>query len=137
MSYPAGPRVAALVSGGKVYSVGAEGNLYSVGSNELAIIDPNDGSTIKSVPYLAEQGSNAILTRGVLWVNSWTQTFAYDASTLELLRVFDIAPPATAVPGSLGAFASDTAAINTGSSCAPTCTVGVSVFRSQTSSGTR
>ena len=134
---PLWTRVTPVGQFGGTVAIGPEGNLYSVGSNELAIIDPNDGSTIKSVPYLVEIGSNAILTRGVLWVYSWTQTFAYDASTLELLRVFDIAPPATAIPASLGAFASGTAAINTGSSCAPTCTVGVSVFRSQTSSGTR
>jgi hypothetical protein len=126
---PLWTRVTPIGQTGGTVAIGAEGNIYSVASNEIAVIDPSDGSTIKSVPYL-DVGSNASLTRGVLWVHSFTQTFAYDSTTLALLRVFDVGPGnyGPAIP--IGAFASDTAAIDT-LLCTPTCAGGVSVFRSQ------
>lgn len=73
-------------------AIGPGGNLYAVGSNELAVIDPNDGSTIRSVPFLFINGCTPALTSGVVWVYSDTQTYAYDSDTLELLRVFDGSP---------------------------------------------
>lgn len=126
---PLWTRVTRLGQFGGTVAVGQEGNLYSVAGNELAIIDPNDGSTIQSVPYLF--GSSPALTRGVVWVSSYTQTFAYDSRTLELIRVFDWLPG-----GSTGLFVSDTAAINF-SNCTPSCNAGVSVYRSQPSLGIR
>lgn len=126
---PLWTRVTPLGQYGGTVAIGQEGNLYSVSSNELAIIDPNDGSTIQSVPFLF--GSSPALTRGVVWVSSDTQTYAYDSSTLELLRIFDWLPA-----GSTGLFVSDTAAINF-SNCTPSCNAGVSVYRSQPSLGIR
>jgi hypothetical protein len=128
---PLWTRVTTLSQFGGAMAIGPEGNLYSVGSNELAIIDPNDGSTIQSVPFLFDNGCNAILTRGVVWVHSDTQTYAYDSRTLELLRVFDVGPGAYESFNPLGAFVSDTAALNT------ITTGGVSVYRSQPSLGIR
>jgi len=38
VSYPAGPRVAPLVSGGKVYTLGAEGNLQCLSSHDGSVV---------------------------------------------------------------------------------------------------
>jgi outer membrane protein assembly factor BamB len=42
ISYPAGPRVAPLVSGGKVYTLGAEGNLFCFDANQGKILWSRD-----------------------------------------------------------------------------------------------
>jgi len=110
---------------GGAVAIGPDGNLYAVGSNELAIIDPNDGSTIRSVPFLFVNGCTPALTRGVVWVHSDTQTYAYDSRTLELLRVFDGSPGFDLGYDPVGAFVPDTAALNTGR------TGGVSIYRGQ------
>ena len=110
---------------GGAVAIGPEGNLYAVGSNELAIIDPNDGSTIRSVPFLFVNGCTPALTRGVVWLHSDTQTYAYDSRALELLRVFDGSPGFDLGYDPVGAFVPDTAALNT------TRTGGVSVYRNQ------
>jgi outer membrane protein assembly factor BamB len=133
---PLWTRITSLSQIGGTVAIGPEGNLYSVGSNELAIIDPNDGSTIQSVPFLFANGCNAVLTRGVVWVHSTTQTYAYDSHTLELLGVLDVGPGLYSGFNSLGAFVSDTVALNT-IICTPVCTGGVSVYRSQSLLGIR
>jgi hypothetical protein len=115
-------------SGGPV-AVGLEGNLYSVGSNELAIIDPSDGSTIQSVPFLFGNGCSPALTRRVVWVYSETQTYTYDSRTLEPLRVFDGSAGFYFGFDPLGAFVSGTAALNT------VTTGGISVYLSQPTLG--
>jgi hypothetical protein len=97
-------------------ALGSNGNLYSVGSNELAIINPNDGSTIKSVPFLFVNGCSPVLTRGAVWVYSDTQTFAYNSETLELLRTFDGSAGFNLGFDPLGAFVPGVAAINTSTS---------------------
>jgi hypothetical protein len=89
---PLWTRITPFSQFGGAVAIGPEGNLYAAGSNELAIIDPNDGSTIGSVPFLFVNGCTPALTRGVVWVHSDTQTYAYDSRTLELLRVFDGSP---------------------------------------------
>jgi outer membrane protein assembly factor BamB len=120
---PLWTRITPLSQEGGTVAIGPEGNLYSVASNELAIIDPNDGSTIQSVPFPFLFGCSPVITRGVVWVYSPTQTYAYDARTLQLLRVFDVSPPIYRGFDPVGAFVSGTAAFNT--------TGGVSVYRSQ------
>ncbi len=42
MSYPAGPRAAPLVNGGKVFSLGAEGNLYCLDASDGKVIWSRD-----------------------------------------------------------------------------------------------
>ena len=110
---------------GGAVAIGPEGNLCSVGSDELAIIDPNDGSTIRSVPFLFANGCTPSLTRGVVWVHSETQTYAYDSRTLTLLQVFNGSPGFAFGLDPVGAFVPDTAALNTANSG------GVSVYRKQ------
>ena len=110
---------------GGAVAIGPEGNLYAVGNNEIAIINPNDGSTIRSVPFLFVNGCTPALTRGVLWVHSDTQIFAYDSRTLELLRVFDGSPGFDLGYDPVGAFVPGIAALNT------TRTGGVSVYRTR------
>ena len=127
---PLWTRTTAFSQFGGTVAIGPEGNLYSVGSNEFAIIDPNDGSTIQSVPFLFVNGCNPVLTRGVVWVYSDTQTYAYDSRTLELLRVFDGSAGFNHGFEPLGAFVSDTAALNT-------TTGGVSVYQTQSLLGIR
>ena len=121
---------------GGTVAIGPEGNLYSVGSNKLAIIDPNDGSTIQSVPFPFVNGCNPVLTRGVVWVYSDTRTYACDSRTLELLRVFDGSAGFNHGFEPLGAFVSDTAALNI-HNCTRVCTGGVWVYRSQSLLGIR
>jgi hypothetical protein len=122
---PLWTRITPFSQFGGAVAIGPEGNLYAVGSNELAIIDPNDGSTIRSVPFLFVNGCTPALTRGVVWLHSDTQTYAYDSRTLELLRVFDGSPGFDLGYDPVGAFVPDTAALNTRR------TGGVSVYRSQ------
>ena len=87
------------------------------------MIDPNDGSTIQSLPFLFVNGCTPALTSGVVWVHSDTQTYAYDSRTLELLQVFDGSPGFTFGYDPVGAFVPGTAALNT-------FTQGVSVYQS-------
>jgi len=110
---------------GGAVAIGPEGNLYAVGSNQLAIIDPHNGSTIRSVPFLFVNGCTPALTHGVVWVHSHTQTYAYDSRTLELLRAFDGSPGFAFGFDPVGAFVPGTAALNTANNG------GVSVYRSQ------
>jgi outer membrane protein assembly factor BamB len=42
ISYPAGPRVAPMVSGGKVYTLGAEGNLFCLDANKGKVLWSRD-----------------------------------------------------------------------------------------------
>ena len=49
---PLWTRITTFSQFGGAVAIGPGGNLYAVGSNELAIINPNDGSTIRSVPFL-------------------------------------------------------------------------------------
>jgi len=118
---------------GGAVAIGPEGNLYSVGSDELAIIDPNDGSTIRRVPFLfgTFNGCTPALTRGVVWIYSGTQTYTYDSRTLELLRIFDGSPGSSFGFDPVGAFIPGTAALNTANNG------GVSVYRSQSLLGIR
>src|SRR5436309_6171169 len=53
ISYPAGPRVAPQVSGGKVYSLGAEGNLFC--------LDAKDGKVVWSHDFKKELGAQTPL----------------------------------------------------------------------------
>jgi hypothetical protein len=114
-------------------AIGPEDHLYCVGSDELAIINPNDGSTIRSVPFLFGpfEGCTPALTRGVVWIHSGTQTYSYDSRTLEPLRVFDGSPGAAFGFDPVGAFVSDRAALNTQT------TGGVSVYQTKSSSELR
>ena len=84
--------------------------------------------TIQSVPFLFVNGCSPALTRGVVWVYSNTQTYAYNSRTLELRRVFDGSPGFAFGFDPLGAFVSDTAALNAGS---------ISVYRSHPLMGIR
>jgi hypothetical protein len=122
---PLWTRITPFSQSGGAVAIGPEGNLYAVGSNELAIIDPNDGSTIRSVPFLFVNGCTPALTRGVVWIYSDTQTYAYDSRTLELLQVFDGSPGFAFGFDPVGAFVPGTAALNTAR------TGGISVYRSQ------
>jgi hypothetical protein len=112
---------------GGAVAIGPEGNLYSVASDELAIIDPNDGSTIRSVPFPFDKfnGCTPALTRGVVWIHSGTQIYAYDSRTLDLLRTFDGGPGSAFGFDPVGAFVSGTAALNTG------VTGGISVYQTK------
>ena len=94
-------------------AIGLEGSLYAVGSGEVAIINPDDGSTVRSIPFPFVNGCNAAISRGVLWVYSDTQTYAHDSTTLALMRVFDGSAGFNLGFDPLGAFASGTAALNT------------------------
>jgi len=125
---PLWTRITPFSQFGGAVAIGPEGNLYSVGSDELAIIDPNDGSTIRSVPFLFVNGCTPALTRGVVWVHSDTQTYTYDSRTLALLRVFDGSPGFAFGFDPVGAFVSDTAALNTMT------TGGFSVYQTKPSS---
>ena len=128
---PLWTRITPFIQKGGTVAIGPEGNLYSVGSNELVIIDPSDGSTIQSVPFLFVNGCTPALTRGVIWVYSETQTYAYDSGSLELRRVFDGSAGFYFGFDPVGGFVSGTAALNT------ITTGGLSVYRSQSLLGIR
>jgi hypothetical protein len=97
---------------GGMLAIGPQGLLYAVRSDEVAVLDPDDGSTLKSVPFPFANGCSPALSRGVLWVHSETQTFAHDARTLAVLRVFEGSPGFGLGFGPLGAFTPGVAALN-------------------------
>lgn len=105
-------RTTPYVQFGGTVTIGPDDNLYVVGSGEIAILNPDDGSTIKSIPFPFVNGCGPILTRRVLWVYSDTQTYAYDSQSLELLRVFNGSAGFNLGFDSLGAFVPGTAAFN-------------------------
>jgi hypothetical protein len=86
--------------------------LYVVRSGELAMLDPDDGATLKAVPFPWVNGCSPVLTRNVVWVYSDTQTFAYDARSLALLRTFEGSAGFNLGFVPLGAFAPGTAVLN-------------------------
>ena len=94
--------------------IGADDNLYAVGSGEIAIIDPNDGTTINSIPFSFINGCTPALTNNVLWVYSDTDTYAYDATSLALFRSFPGSSGFNFGFDSTGAFVPGTAALNIG-----------------------
>lgn len=100
-------------SGGMV-AIGSNDNLYAVGSGEIAIINPDDGSTVKSIPFPFINGCTPALTGNVLWVYSDTDTYAYDSSSLDLLATFPGSSGFNFGFDSAGAFAPGTAALNIG-----------------------
>jgi hypothetical protein len=93
-------------------AVGENGNIYIVSGDELAIVDPNDGSTIQSVPIPFSNGATPALSRGVVWVDSEFQTLAFDAASLVFLRAIDGGTNLFSGWESPGAFVPGTAALN-------------------------
>ncbi|MBM3985016.1 MAG: hypothetical protein FJ296_04895 [Planctomycetes bacterium] len=74
---------------GGLLAIGPDDRLYVVRSGEIAVLDPDDGSTLKSLPFPYANGCSPVLSRRVLWVHSETQTFARNSRTLGLLKVFE------------------------------------------------
>ena len=97
---------------GGMVAIGSDDSLYAVGSSEIAMINPDDGSTLKSVPFLFINGCTPALSGNVLWVYSDTDTYAYDSSSLELLETFPGSTGFQFGTNSAGAFAPGTAALN-------------------------
>ncbi|MEO6871017.1 MAG: PQQ-binding-like beta-propeller repeat protein [Chthoniobacterales bacterium] len=97
--------------GGSV-ALGADGSIYVVAGRKLAVLDPADGSIIRSVSFPFQNGCTPALSRGVLWAYSDKQTFALDPASLEVLQNF----PSSSGFGlgyiSPGAFVRGTAALN-------------------------
>jgi hypothetical protein len=101
-----------LVQSGGMLAIGPNDNLYLVRSGELAVLDPDDGSTLKSIRFPFVNGCSPALTRRVVWVYSDTQTYAYDSVSLALLRVFDGSAGFNLGFIPVGAFVPGTAAFN-------------------------
>lgn len=100
---------------GGMVALGPDGSLYLVRSGELAVLRPEDGSTLKSLPFPFRNGCSPAITRRVVWVHSETQTLAHDAKTLALLRVFEGSAGFGLGFESVGAFVPGTAVVNLGS----------------------
>lgn len=97
---------------GGAVALGADGSIYVVAGSELAMLDPADGSTIRSIPFSFVNGCTPALSRGVLWAYSDKQTFAFDAASLELLQTFESSSGFGHGFVSPGAFVRGTAALN-------------------------
>jgi len=97
---------------GGMPAIGPDDNLYVVRSGEIAILRPDDGSTLKSIPFPFVNGCSPILTRRVVWVYSDTQTYAYDSMSLALLDVFEGSAGFNLGFIPVGAFTPGTAALN-------------------------
>lgn len=98
---------------GGAVALGADGSIYVVAGGELAVLDPTDGSTIRSVPFPFVNGCTPALSRCVLWVYSDKQTFALDPASLEVLQNFQGSSGFGQGFISPGAFVRGTAALNT------------------------
>lgn len=99
---------------GGMVAIGPDDHLYVVRSGEIAILRPDDGATLRSIPFPFVNGCSPILTRRVLWVYSESQTYAYDSKSLALLDVFDGSAGFNLGFVPLGAFVPGTAALNLG-----------------------
>lgn len=97
---------------GGMVTIGPDDLLHVVRSGEIAVLDPDDGSTLKSVPFPYANGCSPLLSRRVLWVHSETQTFAYDPPALGLLKVFEGSAGFGLGFAPLGAFVPGVAALN-------------------------
>jgi PQQ-like domain len=92
-------------------AIGDDDTIYVVGSDEIALVDPDDGSTRQSIVFPFANGSTPALSRRVLWVDSETQTLAFDAASLVFLQVFDTGNNFGLGFDSPGAFVPGTAAL--------------------------
>ena len=92
-------------------AIGDDGTIYVIGSDEIALVDPEDGSTMQSIVFPFANGSTPALSRRVLWVNSETQTLAFDAASLVFLQAFDTGSNFDLGFDSPGAFVPGTAAL--------------------------
>jgi len=77
------------VGGGASVAIGPTGNIYSAGGSVIWELDPGTGTTLRSIPGTFASGVTPALTNNVLWIMGETQTFAYNLTTLQLLRAFN------------------------------------------------
>lgn len=75
-------------NGGSV-AIGPNGKVYSAGFGVVWELDPDTGNTLRSIPGEVASGVTPAVTNNVLWIMGESQMFAYDLSTLQLLRAFD------------------------------------------------
>jgi len=82
-------RTGAGVGGGGSVAIAPKGNVYSAGNTVIWELDPATGATLRSIPGSFANGGTPALTNNVLWIIGQTQVFAYDLTTLKLLRAFN------------------------------------------------
>jgi len=82
-------RTGAGVGGGGSVAIGPTRNVYSAGNTVIWELDPATGATLRSIPGSFANGVTPALTNNVLWIIGQIQVFAYDVTTLQLLRTFD------------------------------------------------
>ena len=75
-------------AGGTV-AIGPNGDVYDVNTNEIAEINPADGSTLRTIPGSFVNGCTPSITKNVIWAYSENHTFAYDLGTLQTLATFN------------------------------------------------
>jgi len=82
-------RSGAGVYGGAGVAIGPTGKVYSAGDSVIWELDPATGATLRSIPGSFASGVSPAVTHNVLWIMGESQTFAYNLTTLQLLRAFD------------------------------------------------
>src|SRR5262249_2762305 len=80
------PEPSAIIGG--TVALGPHGEIYDVNSSQIAEIDPADGSTMRTIHGSFLDGSTPAVTSGALWVDSSTETLAYDLASLQMLASF-------------------------------------------------
>ena len=82
-------RTGAGVANGGSAAIGPNGKVYSAGNSVIWELDPANGATLRSIPGSFASGVTPAVTNNVLWIMGTSQTFAYDLTTLQLLRAFN------------------------------------------------
>jgi hypothetical protein len=75
-------------NGGSV-AISPIGKVYSAGNSAIWELDPDTGNMLRSIPGEFANAVTPAVTYNVLWIIGETQVFAYDLSTLQLLRAFN------------------------------------------------
>jgi PQQ-like domain len=86
---PLWQRTGAGIYGGAGVAIGPTGKVYSAGDSVIWELDPVTGATLRSIPASFASGVSPAVTNNILWIMGESQTFAYDLTTLQLLRAFD------------------------------------------------
>jgi hypothetical protein len=86
-------RTGAGIGNGASVAIGPTGKVYALDNSRIVELDPTSGAILRMIPGSFANAVTPAITGDTIWVYGENQTFAYDLSTLQLIRT---------LPGSRG-----------------------------------
>lgn len=105
-------RSGAVVDGAGSAAIGVSGNVYVAANDQISEINPDDGSTLRTIPGSFANGATPAIGGGVIWAYSASQTLAYDLTTLHLIHAFAGSPGNSSGDSGPGALTNQFAVLN-------------------------